>query len=188
MPKFEFIGTRGSGPAEMHLFRDEHGQVMEIPAAVANPAAKETAERQHGFSNEIQAMHNVARADHRGQASLYPPLYDVTRMSRPEQSNLRARQDADQVQRNRANIANLDAYKSQVLAANPSPHAGPTAPGSMAPVPPADKLSPQPTFPAYEGVGKTYSVAERADRANKLGRTTAKEREAIDRLLNRRSK
>ena len=185
MPKYEFIGTKGNSTGEYHLYRDETGKVIEVPAEVAgNSPAKRDAENKAHSDKGYEYRRNVQRAAAReGKPhAWYPTLDELREMPPQRQQMYYGIQDAEQRPMNERNIKALEAYKSQVLTANPSAGGGPTAPGSMAPVPPAEPLVPQPVAP-MRMAGMPHTLNERAERRDQLGRHTPSEREALQKLL-----
>lgn len=140
MPKFEFIGVRENESGQWNLYRDENGQVHQVPATLANNRVREEAFARHDADNRAQEANNAARAQAREASGshaargysgpiseLYPLSPDADRaLAQSRQYN----QDIDQRELNRRNIQELDRYKAQVMTANlggqaPAQHAQP---------------------------------------------------------------
>lgn len=147
MPRYEFIGTKGNASGEYHLYRDEKGKVIEVPAAVANPRDKEVAafeQKKRALKEENSNAHRVRMAD-RATPEMYPfPVVPAAPSGEPDFArgvsmstpDMRHQQDVQQAYRNRQNIA----FREQALRDLPS--AVPTQPG---PPPPEEQIQPQPT-------------------------------------------
>lgn len=174
MPSFEFIGTKGSGPAQKYLYRDPAGQVIEVPAELANPQDRLGAEDKHRSELMHQEAVNATRAQAREAsgshaargydgpiADLYPmpnvPIRpdgtaDYGRATLPGSPELiRSRQynqDIDQAELHRRD----NAFRAAALQALPSRQPGPSpvmTPDTSPPVvgpPPDEKLQRQPVL------------------------------------------